>query len=391
MILPQLSLKDFVVQRRFMFHKFTLQNWIFLTVAFASTTTFALDETTQTPCQQIWAAPANGSSKSTEMDAASRIALSELAHATGIDPGLRALTETVIRDPELQAARAEFEKGAHEELARQSFDPKELRQDFEEILSLSKSQLANSTRPLLSIVIPAYKEALRLPKSLVTIQDFLKLFPLNVEVLVMVEKSPDDTLGASRAVIRDGENRIQIVDNIVQRGKGYAVHTGMLRAQGTYTLFMDADLSTPLPEILKFLKTMMKDPEIDVLVGNRNNPDSEYFRNRGLARRIMSEVFAQVVQRKLGMPGITDTQAGFKMFKTTASHDIFSRQKLEGFSFDVEALVLAQRLHHPVAEQSIHWADAKGSTVNPIVDSWKMLKDIFKVQSFVDQNLRATP
>ena len=271
------------------------------------------------------------------------------------------------------------------------YDLKELRESFIQIEKLSQNLNLQPAEPLLSIVIPAYKEAARLPGSLIKIQEFLKTYPLNLEVLVIVETSPDHTIEAAKAVLAPGENRIHVIDNKDKKGKGYAVRSGMKRATGRYTLFMDADLSTPMPEVLKFLETMMKHPETDILIGSRNNPDSDYFQNRDLRRRIMSAVFIDLVQRVLRLPGLTDTQAGFKMFKTSASKDIFQYQEINGFSFDLETLVLAQRLHHPVAEQPIHWADAKGSTVNPLWDPLKMLLDIFKVRSSVDARLSTLP
>ena len=140
----------------------------------------------------------------------------------------------------------------------------------------------------LSIVIPAYNEASRLPPNLRRVADYCESLDLPssglpndpYEVIVVVERSTDQTLAASRAAAV-GLAGVEVIDNQVQRGKGYAVRTGMLRARGAIVFFTDADLSTPIEEVERFLRYFAAHPEADVLIGNRRHPASRVRRPQG--------------------------------------------------------------------------------------------------------------
>lgn len=271
------------------------------------------------------------------------------------------------------------------------FNAKELAQEYPQIreayqTALEMSQGHTSERPYLTLVIPAYKEAQRLPESLVKIQRFFNEFPFPVEVLVMVEKSPDFTYEVSSSLVA-GDKRIQVVDNLVKNGKGYAVRSGMKRAQGEVVLFMDADLSTPLPEIFNFLQRFHQEPQLQVLIGDRKTLADNSEQKRSPIRRALSKGFNVLVQ-KLSVEGIPDTQCGFKAFRKEANREIFSHQTLNTFAFDVEVLVLAKELGYPIGSQPVKWIDDDRSTVNPILDPLKMARDIMQVKSLVKRNLR---
>lgn len=277
---------------------------------------------------------------------------------------------------------------------RVDFNAKELALEYPQIheayataLQMAQRQ-GHGERPYLSLVIPAYKEALRLPESLVKIQRFFNEFPFPVEVLVMVEKSPDFTHEVSSALVA-GDRRIQVVDNLVKNGKGYAVRSGMKRAQGEVVLFMDADLSTPLPEIFNFLKRFDQEPQLQVLIGDRKTLADNSEQKRSPLRRTLSKGFNMLVQ-KLSVEGIPDTQCGFKAFRKEANREIFQHQTLNTFAFDVEVLVLAKELGYPIGSQPVKWVDDDRSTVNPILDPLKMARDIMQVKSLVKKNLRAS-
>ncbi len=172
-------------------------------------------------------------------------------------------------------------------------------------------------KPALSIVIPAYNEAGRLPRNLPLVAaccDALDLparagLPLDLaagadsyEVLVMVERSTDGTLEKAREAAARFP-RIEVVDNGPQRGKGHAVRSGMLRAAGEIVLFMDADLSTPLDEIGRFLDAFAAQPAADVLIGNRRHADSHIGRHQGSVRRNLGRLFNSLVTRAGLLPG----------------------------------------------------------------------------------------
>jgi dolichyl-phosphate beta-glucosyltransferase len=259
---------------------------------------------------------------------------------------------------------------------------RDLRADYEQSLAL----ISNTTRPTLSIVIPAYNEAKRLPQSLEKIRAFFNSYPFPVEILVIVEKSTDQTVQLAQNAVA-GDTRFQVIDNQVQRGKGFAVRSGMKRATGKYVLFMDADLSTPLPEIYRFLKSYNHDEASDIRIGNRRDANGRV-EEKSLGRRIMSRIF-QKITSLVGISGVADTQCGFKMFTQAASKDIFAHQQLNGFAFDVEVLVLADELGYQVTPINVEWADSPNSKVNPLVDPFRMLWDMLKIRKMVRTSLRA--
>ena len=155
--------------------------------------------------------------------------------------------------------------------------------------------LSASAIPALSIVIPAWNEARRVPQSLLQIRDYFDSHPLDVEILLMVERSQDDTLARAGAAV-EGDPRFQVIDNLVHRGKGYAVRSGMLRARGDIVLFMDADLSTPLEEVQAFLAHFQQQPDTDVLIGSRALAQSRIEKPQSALRRNMGRIFNALVQ-----------------------------------------------------------------------------------------------
>ncbi len=245
----------------------------------------------------------------------------------------------------------------------------------------------------LSIVIPAYNEAHRLPGNLPKLLAYLDgLAPAGgFEVLVIAEPSEDDTVARCRAAVAD-RPEVQVIANDDKRGKGYAVRVGMLRCTGEVAFFMDADLSTPLASIATFLEHFQAHPNSAVLIGNRRHPSSVIGVHQGFVRRKLSDAFNLVVQALI-LPGCADTQCGFKAFRHEATREIFSRQHLDGFSFDLEILLLAQRLEGTtlVEDLPVDWCDEPASTLRPMRDGLKMLRDIFVVRSLVRRTLIEQP
>lgn len=239
--------------------------------------------------------------------------------------------------------------------------------------------------PFVSIVIPAYKEEKRLPTSIDVIRQFLARYPLPVEVLVIVEKSPDRTVEVGQAAAA-AHPQIQVIDNQVQRGKGYAVRSGMERARGEITFFMDADLSTPLYEIIRFLDYMRTNPEADVVIGDRVKAIAREAGSRSPLRQMLTAGFKTIMHMASPLK-FEDTQAGFKAFRRNARDMIFANQELNGFAFDVEVLILAQQLGLTTHAVDINWLDDRRSTVRPFIDPVKMLVDILKIQTSVQKRL----
>ncbi len=244
--------------------------------------------------------------------------------------------------------------------------------------------------PDLSIVIPAFREVRRLPPNLPRVAQYcdgLRL-PGGYEVLVVIERSDDGTLEAAREAAAPFPG-VHVVDNGPQRGKGYAVRSGMLRAVGTIVFFMDADLSTPLAEVGRFLEFFAANPGVDVLIGNRRHADSRIGRAQGPIRRYLGALFSRLVRGRV-LPGAwTDTQCGFKAFRAEAARAIFERQSIDGFSFDVEVLALAAGLGLRVEDLPVEWHDADATRVRLWRDGWAMLRDLWRVRALVARNLAA--
>ena len=243
--------------------------------------------------------------------------------------------------------------------------------------------------PFLSIVVPAYNEAQRLPPTLAKMGEFFREFTGTFEVLIVVEESTDGTLDIASAFAREQAN-FQAIESRPRRGKGHAVRSGMLRAQGEFVFYMDADLSVPLREVQAFLAHFAQHPEIDVILGNRQHVQSRITRHQARLRESFGKAFNRVLQT-LRLASIRDTQCGFKAFRRAAAHEIFSRQTLDGFAFDVEVLLLAERLGYKLADLPVEWINSTESKVRLFRDSLAMLRDTFRVRGVVEKSLGQRP
>lgn len=241
----------------------------------------------------------------------------------------------------------------------------------------------------LSIVIPAYNEQARLPQSLKDIQSFFTKFNIQYEVVVSIEPSTDKTFELSQKAI-EGDSRFKIQVNDIHLGKGYAVKLGMLRAQAPICIFMDADLSTPLSEVISFLSYFADHPETDVLIGSRDLDRSKVIKKQSLLRRNMGRSFNRFVQF-FAIKGITDTQCGFKAFRAKAKNEIFSRQKTNGFAFDVELLLLAQHMNFKIDVLPVRWINSPLSKVRIWIDPLKMFLELLQMRLKVRRSMKAQP
>jgi dolichyl-phosphate beta-glucosyltransferase len=251
----------------------------------------------------------------------------------------------------------------------------------------SNSNPANSN-PAISIVVPAYNEERRLPGTIRDLRSFFGRFG-SVEIIVVIEKSSDRTVELATQAAA-GEPYIRIVANDVQRGKGYAVKTGMLQAKGEIVFFMDADLSTPLAEVISFLSEFQANPEIDILIGSRAEAKSQVIKKQSWIRRNFGRGFNRFV-RVFGVAGIKDTQCGFKAFRKRAVEPIFSRQTINGFAFDVELLILAQLMNYKFKTIPVRWVNSPDSKVRIWIDPIKMFFDLMRIKRLARRTLKAKP
>ena len=244
-----------------------------------------------------------------------------------------------------------------------------------------------SSQPVLTLVIPAYNEQRRLPESLRGISAFFSKWPEDsVEILAVIEKSTDRTLELALEAVKN-DRKFRVIDNVVHRGKGYAVKSGMLQARGQLVFFMDADLSTPLSEILKFAAHFSDHPETSVAIGSRRDRESEILKRQKWFRQTLGRSFNGFVQL-FGIRGIKDTQCGFKAFRKEAVQPVFSRQSIDGFAFDVEVLLLASKLGLKIDVLPVIWVNSPDSKVRILIDPLIMLWDLIKVRWKVSRALR---
>lgn len=231
-----------------------------------------------------------------------------------------------------------------------------------------------SASPLLSLIIPAYNEAERLPKTLPPVIEFLDAQPYAAELIIVNNNSRDNT----RAIAQEfaaTRPYIQVLDEMNQ-GKGAAVHSGMLAATGDYLFMADADFSMPVEEIAKFLPPALGD--YDVAIGSREAPGAVRY-NEPQYRHFMGRVFNFYV-KVLAIPGFEDTQCGFKCFRREVARDILPSQTIDGWAFDVELLFIALRRGYRVVEVPVDWYYGESSRVNPIRDSFNMIREVLRIR-----------
>ncbi|MDO8444247.1 MAG: glycosyltransferase family 2 protein [bacterium] len=231
----------------------------------------------------------------------------------------------------------------------------------------------------LSIVIPAYKEEKRISIILEAIKKYVKNKEFKIETLVVVDGSPDKTAEVARTFV-EAIPGLKIMERKENKGKGGTVKEGIEAARGKYIIFTDADNSTPIEQVDKLLPFMTK---YEVVIGSRYNDGGKLAVPQSIVRRVGSRVLNIIIQT-LAIPGIKDTQCGFKMFRHDAAKEIFKRMTITNFSFDIEVLAIAKKLGYKIREVGITWYDNPHSTVAPIGDGVKMIKDSWTVR----KNLR---
>ena len=228
--------------------------------------------------------------------------------------------------------------------------------------------------PLLSIVIPAYNEAGRLPATLSRLQSYLRGESYEAELLVVDDGSEDDTVAVVRQVsAADATVRLIAASHA---GKGAAVRRGMLAAKGTLRLMCDADLSMPPSELPKLLAPLTAGA--DVALATREGVGARRHGEPPL-RHLMGRVF-NVLVRLLAVPGVHDTQCGFKAFTAASAEAVFARGTIDGFGFDVESLYLARKQGLRLVEVPITWYYQASSRVDPLRDTMRMVRDLLRVR-----------
>ncbi len=233
--------------------------------------------------------------------------------------------------------------------------------------------MANS--PYLSIIVPAYNEENRLPSAIRHIQDFLENEAYEAELIIVENGSSDKTYEIAKQ-FADMHNNIKVI-SLDQAGKGRAVKAGMLLATGEYRFLCDSDLSMPITELPRFLPSSTTD-EIEIVIGSRETEGAKRF-NEPDYRHIGGR-FVNILIRLLAIPKIQDTQCGFKLFRAEVANDVFSKQTVMGFGFDIEILFIALKRGYAIKELGIPWYYQDESKVSPLKDTIKMFFEIMQIR-----------
>jgi glycosyltransferase involved in cell wall biosynthesis len=232
-----------------------------------------------------------------------------------------------------------------------------------------------SSPPKVSIVVPAFNEAVRIGESLQRIETFIKRMPWNAEVIVVDDGSRDDT---SLMVNRMQFPGLRLIRNETNHGKGFAVKAGVLSAKGNFVLFTDADLSAPIDELAKLL-SVAEEQLADIVIGSRAVDRSFIEKHQSPGREIGGMVFNLMVRIILALR-IHDTQCGFKLFRRTNTLPVFEKMTITGFGFDPELLFLASRARLKILEVPVRWSHAEGSKIRFMRDSMRMFSDLLRIR-----------
>jgi len=229
----------------------------------------------------------------------------------------------------------------------------------------------------LSVIIPAYNEARRLPKTLTEIDKYLRKQSYDYEILVVNDGSRDKIAEVVRC-LTPGVKHLRLIDNKENKGKGAVVRQGMLEAKGEFRLFTDADNSTSIDQLEKMWPEFEKGS--DIVIGSRDvkgavlNPPQPWLRNV-----ILGEGFKLLRKIIVGLWELGDTQCGFKCFTKKAAENIFPKCKIDRFAFDPEILVIAKKLGYKIKEIPVYWKNDPESKVK-FKSMIKMLIDLFKIR-----------
>jgi hypothetical protein len=229
--------------------------------------------------------------------------------------------------------------------------------------------MPDSTGPLLTLIIPAYNEERRLPKSLDQIAAFVQQRRAHGSDHREQQRGPNDR---DRGGMRAHYPFVRVLHSPKERA---AVRTGMME-DAAYLFICDSDLSMPIAEVRKFLPPLLED--YDVAIASREGPGAHRYGEPGY-RHLMGRVFNFIV-RVLAVPGFQDTQCGFKSFRAGVGKEVFADLTMTGWVFDVEALFIAQRRGYRVVAVPIDWYFDADSRIEPLRDTWRMFRDVLRIR-----------
>jgi dolichyl-phosphate beta-glucosyltransferase len=240
----------------------------------------------------------------------------------------------------------------------------------------------------LSIVVPAYNEEHRLPPTLAQLHAFLQAQAMTWEIVVVDDGSRDATCAVVEAAMATIPN-LRLVRQHPNRGKGAAVRLGMLAARGQIRVMSDADGSMSPDQLPRLLAPILA-CTAEIAIGSRYAEGARSSARQPLYRVVWSRIANSLVQRSL-VPGVRDTQCGFKAFTAEAARALFELGRIDGWAFDLEILALARRAGFAIAEVGVAWTDDRRSRVNPIKDMWKVVREAMTIRKNLKRGVYHQP
>ena len=236
---------------------------------------------------------------------------------------------------------------------------------------------------MISLVIPAYNEEKRLPRSIQDFKSFFQKLNLDLEIIIVVEKSQDNTAQVAQSLTKDSK-MFKIIANDVHLGPGYALKIGIDKAEGEYIFITDADIPIPLTYVLKFLEELNSNKDIDFLVGNRAS--GKVLNKNPFIRRVASKTYNFLVRNITGIT-VTDTQCAFKAFRKDTAKKIFTHIQTYNPAFCVEMFMLAKKFNFKYKEMPVTWVHSGGGFISykniifhSIAIFTSMVKSFFRVK-----------
>lgn len=236
------------------------------------------------------------------------------------------------------------------------------------------------SKPYLSVIVPAYREADRIGKNLLEIENYLSAKDYAYEILVITDGSPDNTPEVARS-FADKVKNLRVIENKENHGKGYVVRQGLLEAKGELRLFLDADGSTSITHLDAFIPEF-KNNGFDLVIGSRDIEGAFVQIHQPKYREVMGNMGNWAIRLVLGLWSYPDTQCGFKMLNAKAAEAVASRMVVDRFGFDFELIILAKKLGFKIKQMPVRWMNEEGSSVGLTGPNGfiQVLIDLFKTK-----------
>ena len=237
----------------------------------------------------------------------------------------------------------------------------------------------------ISIVIPAFEESKKIAHDVTAAAEFLDAHHFEGEIIVVDDGSKDKTTEAARGVEISSSVKRNVLRYEAHRGKGYAVRLGIMSSKGKYVMFVDSGCCVPYEDTLRGLE-LLKNGSCDIAHGSRKTYGCHIQQAQSLYRRICSKIFHWFVISQIHIPsGLSDTQCGFKIYKGDVARHLYSDSIIDGFTFDIEIIMRAQKEGYCIKEFPINWTCDRDSRLSPTRSSWRVLQELWAIRRIMSK------